>query len=99
MSFSYPPPMCTLCERWVPGIKDPEQKQRCRAFPDGIPDEIWEDNFDHRAPLEKEWPLFKMAPDVTQEDVDEWEQAVTHTGADQVLQDLPDDEERSPWPV
>jgi hypothetical protein len=47
----------------------------CAAFPDGIPDDIWENRFDHRQPHEGdhglqwlggegyEFPEYAMAPD------------------------------------
>lgn len=93
MSVKYPKPICTMCAHWEPGIKDPAGVQRCVAFPDGIPDEIWEGLHDHRGPLGKERPLFKLADGYSPEDVEEWEQWVVSTGADRALQGLPDDGE------
>jgi hypothetical protein len=40
--------MCWHCKRRHP--RDGRWGIRCDAFPDGIPDEIIESNFDHRRP-------------------------------------------------
>lgn len=40
-------PMCIDCARFWDLIEKP----KCEAYPDGIPDEIWEDGFDHHKPF------------------------------------------------
>ena len=42
---SIPPPMCTQCARRTDG-----PGYACEAYPDGIPDEIYEGEWDHRTP-------------------------------------------------
>lgn len=48
------PPQCLFCKHWTSpldrGGDDPTQT--CTAFPEGIPDEIWWNRVDHRAPFE-----------------------------------------------
>jgi hypothetical protein len=39
-------PVCTFCARWIVG---PDQK--CEAFPEGIPEEIWTGENDHTSPF------------------------------------------------
>lgn len=41
-------PICVNCTQWIES-KD-EYGFKCKAFPDGIPDEIIESKFDHREP-------------------------------------------------
>lgn len=63
-----------MCERWEPGIGDPEGVQRCEAFPRGIPSEIWDGGFDHSKPFAPSNKiLFRKRADVTDEDVAQWE--------------------------
>lgn len=72
------PPLCMMCERWVPGILDPDGIQRCEAFPNGIPTEIFEEYFNHTEPFAPtNTILFKPRPGITQEDVDKWESEYT----------------------
>jgi len=40
-------PMCIKCAHF----QDLIEKPKCNAFPDGIPDEIWEEGFNHRNPF------------------------------------------------
>lgn len=71
------PPLCYMCEYYVPGM-DPENRMNrpvCRAFPDGIPDEIMNGGYDHRQPLFDENILFKLSKNYTAEDLKEWERA------------------------
>lgn len=42
---SYSEPICTTCLRL-----DEAEEPKCEAFPDGIPDAIWLEAFDHRQP-------------------------------------------------
>lgn len=39
-------PQCIECQRFWTIIDPP----RCEAFPDGIPDDIWNGDFNHRNP-------------------------------------------------
>jgi hypothetical protein len=41
-------PMCIECKHYIEGGDEPGF--RCEAFPDGIPDEIFEGGFNHRKP-------------------------------------------------
>ncbi len=74
--YDRPPSLCHLCARFVPGVEDPEDKVRCAAFPDGIPDEIAYGSFDHRKPFRNEKTLFEPDEDVTEQDVKDWERTV-----------------------
>lgn len=38
-------PFCIFCKLVISPLE-----HTCNAFPNGIPDEIWEGNFDHRKP-------------------------------------------------
>ena len=38
-------PFCVFCKLVISPVD-----RTCKAFPNGIPDEIWEGNFDHRKP-------------------------------------------------
>ena len=33
--------LCQLCKYWRPGLDNPRGIQTCKAFPDGIPDQIF----------------------------------------------------------
>lgn len=39
-------PVCTFCKNYISG----REIRKCRAFPDGIPDEIWTGENDHTKP-------------------------------------------------
>jgi hypothetical protein len=41
-------PFCLFCKRWDPQIDE----NVCEAFPEGIPELIWEGKFDHREPFD-----------------------------------------------
>lgn len=71
-------PICDLCEYYRPGLHpdNPRGVPVCRAFPEGIPDEILDGGFDHRKALDGETITFKLAQDATEEDLEEWEQEV-----------------------
>lgn len=43
---SYARPICTACKRFDP------DSFTCEAFPQGIPEEIFPEGFDHRQPFE-----------------------------------------------
>ncbi len=67
--------LCFICEHYEPGT-DPDNdlnKPRCRAFPEGIPSEIFNGGFDHREPFGNEPVLFRLAADKTEEDLEAWE--------------------------
>ncbi len=40
-------PQCVDCSHFLDLIEKP----KCEAYPDGIPDEIWDGDFDHRKPF------------------------------------------------
>jgi hypothetical protein len=48
-SFQYPvySVICSTCRHWDHQKSD----RRCTAFPDGIPDEIWLGENDHKSPF------------------------------------------------
>lgn len=49
---SRPPPQCLSCRHWISPIGQVgEAAQVCAAFPDGIPEQIWWNNADHRKPF------------------------------------------------
>ncbi len=48
---TYPAPICFGCTRF-------QEDRNCEPFPEGIPDEIWHSQHDHREPLGKEELLF-----------------------------------------
>jgi hypothetical protein len=54
-----PAPMCVSCKHFdqeAPGRK-------CAAFPDGIPDDIWDSRFDHRKAHSGDHGIrFELAP-------------------------------------
>lgn len=74
-------PLCDLCEYYVPGVSKENDRgiPVCRAFPEGIPDEILDTGFDHRKAFGDETILFSPAEGVTEEDIEEWEQEVLET--------------------
>lgn len=72
MSVPIFPPLCMLCDLWQAGIDDPDQIQRCKAFPDGIPTEIWDELYDHRKPLADEQFTFEPRGDVEPSQVEAW---------------------------
>ena len=43
--------MCTECAHFDEDAQFDEGVNRCRAFPDGIPPEIWVEGHDHREPV------------------------------------------------
>jgi hypothetical protein len=47
MTTRVPPPQCSACFHLAMA---PEHT--CKAFPEGIPDEIWSNEVDHRKPFE-----------------------------------------------
>lgn len=72
------PALCFLCHYYEPGT-DPENesgKPRCKAFPEGIPAEIFNGGFDHREPLGDEAITFRLAKGKKDKDVRQWEQEV-----------------------
>jgi hypothetical protein len=72
-------PLCSLCDYLVSG-NDPDNdrgKPVCRAFPEGIPDDVWAGGFDHRQPYRNETVTFKLDKAYyTQADVEKWERHV-----------------------
>jgi hypothetical protein len=43
-------PRCWFCKHLNTEAIDKMKGARCTAFPDRIPDDIWDDNYDHRQP-------------------------------------------------
>ncbi|MCD1293580.1 hypothetical protein CUJ83_01030 [Methanocella sp. CWC-04] len=39
-------PVCSYCKHWIPDF----YHRICKAFPDGIPEEIWLGDNDHQGP-------------------------------------------------
>lgn len=52
MTADYPAPMCMWCKRFNEGKPTRTHPFVCEAFPDGIPDDIWHNEFNHRHPHE-----------------------------------------------
>jgi hypothetical protein len=46
-----PPIQCTTCVHWVSPLDSGRDEQTCKAFPAGIPEEIWNGKADHRNPF------------------------------------------------
>lgn len=81
-----------MCEYFVAPL-DPGNDRRiahCRAFPDGIPDEILLGGFDHRQPLGSEAVTFKLAADEDPAELEAWEQAQVEAERAKYLALLPD---------
>ena len=52
-------PMCLACEHLR---RDESESHACSAFPEGIPEEIWTNRFDHHEPYPGDQGIrFKMA--------------------------------------
>ncbi len=70
------PALCYLCHYYEPGTNPDNElnKPRCKAFPEGIPSEIFSGGFDHRKPLGEEAITFRLAEGKTQKEVEGWEQ-------------------------
>lgn len=66
-----------MCRHYVAGTDESNDRNVpvCRAFPDGIPSEIWAGGFDHRNQYRDEPVLFDLDPEYTEADIAEWEQA------------------------
>lgn len=44
-------PLCNFCRHFnLESLENLGQPLKCKAFPDGLPIEIWANNFDHRTP-------------------------------------------------
>lgn len=71
-----PVPICFMCKHYVPGMdeENPLDVPVCAAFPNGIPDEILKQGYDHREPLGNESILFELGRGYTEEDLAEWEE-------------------------
>lgn len=49
-SFDAFSPVCTYCRHWIGVTRMGEARRTCEAFPDGIPEDIWEGRHEHRQP-------------------------------------------------
>lgn len=67
------PSICHMCEYYVSGMDNPRGKPVCRAFPEGIPDEVLFGGYDHRRPLWDESITFRLSKEFTAEDLKQWE--------------------------
>ena len=77
-----------MCAYFVGGM-EPENERGipvCRAFPEGIPDEIMAGGFDHRQALGNETVLFKLADDEDPARLEAWERAQVENEHNKVLQ-------------
>jgi hypothetical protein len=45
-------PQCAYCAHYRSPIGSGGESQTCAAFPDGIPDDMWSNRFDHRRPFD-----------------------------------------------
>ncbi len=64
-------PVCSYCKHLLPEPRDPGI---CRAFPKGIPREIWDGKNGHRQPYRGDRGIqFEFADDVVSEARDEFE--------------------------
>ena len=66
------PPLCTLCKYYQPGMGEVDDQPRCRAFPEGIPEQIWDSTLDHRESISGETPVFEKAEGVEDAQVVAW---------------------------
>lgn len=68
--------ICFLCHYYEEGTAPDNEsgRPRCKAFPEGIPMEIFNGGFDHREPLGDETITFRLAQNKTPEDLEAWEQ-------------------------
>lgn len=67
------PKICDMCKHYRPGIREDDGVPKCPAFPDGIPDEILSEGWDHREPLFDEKILFDPKPGMESR-VAQWEE-------------------------
>lgn len=73
------PPICFLCTHLESERTQWSWRARptCKAFPDGIPDEIWKGGFDHRNTYQSgEWFTFEPAEWVSELDIKSWTRIV-----------------------
>lgn len=63
-------PQCLYCARFQSPL-DGAPEQTCTAFPDGIPDDIWSNEVDHRQPHEGDHGL-RWKPDGDDTEFPDW---------------------------
>lgn len=74
MSLPNRPSICPMCVHL--NLEGPAGRPRCKAFPQGIPDEILHEGFDHREPFMTETVLFELDPAIDPAELQEWEDSV-----------------------
>lgn len=74
MSLPTIPPICFMCKHLIENDQWTEGNPRCAAFPEGIPDEIWLNGYDHRNPLGDERVTFQLAEGISDEQLEQWNQ-------------------------
>lgn len=84
MSYPDKVPLCFLCAHLEMG-KPGNQMPSCKAFPNGIPFEIYMKGYDHREPFRNEAVLFELSDEFTEEDLAEWEQERAQEEANEVI--------------
>ena len=85
--------LCTMCKHYRPGMDNESGVSECRAFPDGIPQELIAGMLTHFEYLEGQRGdvVFEKAEHVDQEDLDAAIDNLDLISAVGMVDDLPDD--------